>query len=73
MRKERTARETIAKGLGAIQRIDYNWSEMKVYSDTDLGVAGGMMLYAEAAPLSMDIEPEDINVSDTATVVWAIE
>ena len=26
-----------------------------------------------AAPMAMEIEPEDINVSDTATVVWAIE
>ena len=58
--------------LGAIQRIDYNWNEMKVYSDTEFGDAGYMMQYSEAASLSMDIEPEDINVSDTVTVVWAI-
>ena len=28
---------------------------------------------AAAAPMAKEIEPEDINVSDTATVVWAIE
>ena len=59
--------------LGAILRIDYNWSEHHFYSDTDMGVAEGMLYCAEAAPMTMDIEPEDIDVSDTATVVWAIE
>jgi len=56
--------------LGAIQRIDYNWSDIHLHSDTDF-------MLREAAPrymaLDIDIEPEDINVSDTATVVWAIE
>jgi hypothetical protein len=31
------------------------------------------MICEAAAPMAMKIEPEDINVSDTATVVWAIE
>jgi len=58
--------------LGAIQRIDYNWSDIHLYSETDYNVC-------EAAPLGgsafkdIAIEPEEINVSDTATVVWAIE
>ena len=59
--------------LGAILRIDYNWSEHHFYSDTDMGVAEGMLYCAEAAPMTLDIELEDIDVSDTATVVWAIE
>jgi len=32
-----------------------------------------MMVCEAAAPMAMEIEPQDINVSDTATVVWAIE
>jgi uncharacterized protein YggE len=59
--------------LGAILRIDYNWSEHHFYSNTDMRVAEDMLCLSEAAPMTMDIEPEDINVSDTATVVWAIE
>jgi uncharacterized protein YggE len=58
--------------LGEIQRIDYNWSEVHLFSPTDYQLSDAMVC-EEAAPMSMDIEPEDINVSDTATVVWAIE
>ena len=58
--------------LGAIQRIDYNWSEVHLYSPTDYQLSDAMVCEA-AAPMSMDIEPEDINVIDTATVVWVIE
>ena len=57
--------------LGAIQRIDYNWSELHLYSQTDYQLCDAIVCEA-AAPMAMEIEPEDINVSDTATVVWAI-
>ena len=53
--------------LGAIQRIDYSWSENHLYSQTNY------QFKDVGAPMGMDIEPEDINVSDTATVVWSIE
>jgi uncharacterized protein YggE len=59
--------------LGAIQRIDYNWSEIHLYSKTDMDMDEGVLCCAEAAPMNYEIEPEEINVSDTATVVWAIE
>jgi uncharacterized protein YggE len=59
--------------LGAIQRIDYNWSELHLYSKTDMAMDDGVLCCAEAAPMNYEIEPEEINVSDTATVVWAIE
>jgi len=59
--------------LGAIRRIDYNWSEHHLYSQTDYLMDGGALMCCEAAPMALDIEPEDINISDTATVVWAIE
>ena len=58
--------------LGEILRIDYSWSEHHFYSNTDMKVAEDMLYLSEAAPMAVDIEPEDINVSDTATVVWAI-
>jgi len=50
--------------LGEIKRIDYNWSEIHIHSDTD--VEAEMML------CEMRIEPEAINANDSATVVWAI-
>ena len=58
--------------LGEIQRIDYNWSEVHLFSPTNYQFSDAMVCEA-AAPMSIEIEPEDINVSDTATVVWALE
>lgn len=54
--------------LGEILRIDYNWGELNVYSRTRFVgcVAGTTASY-------VDIEPEDVEASDTVTVVWAIE
>jgi uncharacterized protein YggE len=58
--------------LETIQRIDYNWSELHLYSQTNYQL-NDIMVCEAAAPMAMEIEPEDINVSDTATVVWAIK
>jgi uncharacterized protein YggE len=58
--------------LGEIKRIDYNWSEHILYSRTKYQL-NDILLCEAATPRSMNIEPEDIDVSDTATVVWAIE
>lgn len=56
--------------LGAVQRIDYSWGELLLYSDTKM--IEPLCCESKAAP-TMDIEPEDIKVNDTVTVVWAIE
>lgn len=58
--------------LGNIQRIDYNWSDIHFYSRTRANFCEDA--YDGIVPASpMDIEPEDINVSDTVTVIWSIE
>lgn len=57
--------------LGDLLRIDYNWAELDVYSNTNFGIeekcagCGGIA--------DMDIVPEDICVTDTATFVWQID
>jgi len=56
--------------LGAIQRIDYNWGELRLYSETKFS---DMILSEKASAKPMEIEPEDIKVNDSVTVVWAIE
>ncbi len=56
--------------LGAIQRIDYSWGELRFYSDTKM--IEPLYYESKAAP-AMDIEPEDIKVNDTVTVVWSID
>lgn len=55
--------------LGAIQRIDYSWGELRLYSDTKM--IEPLCCASDAVP-AMDIEPEDIKVNDTVTVVWTI-
>jgi uncharacterized protein YggE len=75
--KEKAAVLTQAAGvsLQEIQSIDYSWGEI----DFDYSPMRGDMLMrlseAECAPdgYDMDIEPDDVEVSDTVTVVWRIE
>ena len=66
----------IAAGLrlGAIQSMDYSWGEinMEVYPMTkDLGAYD--CLAEPTGSYDLDIEPDDIEVKDTVTVVWEIE
>ncbi len=56
--------------IGAVQRIDYSWGELHLYSDTKMIEP---LCCASEAATALDIEPEDIKVNDTVTVVWAIE
>lgn len=58
--------------LGNLLSIDYNWGELNIYSDTRYEMADDCI----AAPMmakSIEIEPDDIEVSDTATFVWEIK
>lgn len=60
--------------LGQLLSIDYNWSELNIYSNTRYSLAEEYLY--DAAPVmenSIEIEPDDIHVSDTATFVWEIE
>lgn len=58
--------------LGDLIAIDYNWGELDVRSDTRYDLDEECM----AAPMmakSIEIVPDDIDVSDTATFVWEIK
>lgn len=67
--KEKAIILTKAAGvkLGAIQRVDYNWGELHLYSNTNMGIASA------PPPMRMEVEPENITAEDTVTVVWSIE
>lgn len=57
--------------LVGIKHIDYSWNEVRLYSDTKLSEIGepvGRTLYS-----SMDIQPEDVEVNDTVTIIWEIQ
>lgn len=77
--KEKASVLTQAAGvtLKDIQSIDYSWGEI----DFEYRPMNGMLMADEclAAPMAakgasydMDIEPDDIEVSDTVTVLWDI-
>lgn len=58
--------------MGDLISINYNWGELDIYSHTRYDCCEEAM-----APLAVgatiDIAPEDIDVSDTATFVWKIK
>ena len=56
--------------LGKLLSIEHDWSELRFDSPTHFGMPEGRMLAASApAP---HVEPDDIQVRDTATFVWEI-
>jgi len=54
--------------LGAIKHINYSWGEVRLYSETSFNIPA----FLEAAP-TYDIDPDDVDVDDTVTVIWNIE
>ena len=69
--KAETLCAALGKKLGELVKIDYNWSEIDIYSRTryDSGLICSAPASACAAP---EIDPEDIKLNDNATFVWQI-
>ena len=74
--KEKAVVLTQAGGvtLKDIQRIDYSWGEIDFEYRP---IRDDVLMECCDAPLAaksynLDIEPDDIDVSDTVTVVWEI-
>jgi len=57
--------------MGQLLSIDYNWGELNIYSKTRYDMDEDCMPMISMSKL-IDIEPDDIDVSDTATFVWEI-
>lgn len=57
--------------LGDLLSITYNWTEIDIFSETRLNAP--KMFMAESTSRSIDIEPEDIDVRDTANFLWKIK
>ena len=58
--------------LGELISIDYNWSEMDIYSNTQYDCCDEALMPSKIGS-AIDIEPDDIDISDTATFVWEIK
>lgn len=58
--------------LGDLISIDYNWGELHLFSQTQYDMEDNCMRMASAAPTSIEIEPDDVDISDSVTFVWEI-
>ena len=57
--------------LGQLLNIDYNWGELNVYSKTSYEVEDCIQpLMAMSKCSAPEIEPDDIDVSDTVAFTW---
>ena len=60
--------------LGQLLNIDYNWGELNVYSRTSYEVEDCIQpLMAMSKCAAPEIEPDDIDVSDTGAFTWEIQ
>ncbi|MDE0563179.1 SIMPL domain-containing protein [Exiguobacterium sp. B2(2022)] len=66
--------ELLATGAGAtlgeLIQIDYTWSEIHLFSATDIRYGHEIDFSESRMP---ELEPDDINVSDSATFVWSLK
>ncbi|MGM9626216.1 MAG: SIMPL domain-containing protein [Eubacteriales bacterium] len=59
--------------LGELMNIDYNWAELNIMSGTRCEVEDSIQpLMATRMCAAPEIEPEDIDVSDTVSITWAL-
>ena len=59
--------------LGKVVNINYSWGEINIYSEPvnyDKAILCEESAYNYES--SLDIEPEDLDISDTVTVSWEI-
>ena len=73
-KKAETLCSASGASLGKLITIDYNWSDINIFSKADLRMEDTCALAMPTAALPpIDIQPNDINVSDTATFIWEIQ
>lgn len=57
--------------LGEVQSIDYSWGEIEIRtSPVDMFEIGSCKMESS---YDIDIEPDDIDVTDTVTIIWEIK
>ena len=58
--------------LGEVQSIDYSWSRLDLEVMPVAPIGADMCMKSSVNSLDLDVEPDDILLSDTVTVLWAI-
>jgi len=59
--------------LGQLIHIDYNWGELNIVSPTHYELEDCAMPMMARSGRAPEIEPDDIDLHDTATFIWEIE
>lgn len=81
-RKAESMCDAVGATLGKLITIDYNWKEINFHSKFDFmkrntapmtPVDGTLIMSAPMHTEAIDIQPDNIDVSDTATFIWEIE
>lgn len=75
-KKAKLLAEASGVSLGEIKHVDYSWGEMTFVSSKMDKFLDCMKLCDDSFEedfFCVDIEPEDINISDTVTIVWEID
>ncbi len=57
--------------LGQLLQMDYNWSEMRLFSPTRYALESDSIQMCCSAP-EVDFTPDDIDLSDSVAFVWEI-
>lgn len=70
-RKAKTLCKAANAKLGELKTIDYNWGQLNIYSDTSYDIEYKVLAVERES--NIEIVPDDINASDTATFVWEIK
>lgn len=73
--KAQTLTEAAGVKLGEIVTIDYSWGEVEFVSRPTSRLMDADLRFdsLEEDSYEFDIEPDDIDVQDTVTVVWSLE
>ena len=71
LKKAETLCSALGAKLGELVKIDYSWSEIKIFSSTECKNIDWISA-AEPESSVPEIDPEDIKLRDTATFVWKI-
>lgn len=69
LRKAQILTQACNAGLGRLLQIDYNWSDVRFFSETSYRMHDQMLNKEANVP---DIEPDDILLSDAAAFVWEL-
>ena len=72
-KKAETLTRAAGVTLGDVVSIDYSWGELEIRSrPMNAVMMDKAAMPEEAGCFGMSMEPEDISVEDTVTVVWSI-